>query len=86
MGIKCIQYKKFRATTSSKHNLPIVPNLLAQNFSSTTPGTVWGMDITYIATDEGWLYLAGVKDFGSREIVGNDMGDRMTKDLVQEAR
>lgn len=85
MGIKCIQHKKFKATTNSKHNLPIVPNLLGQDFSNTTPGTVWGTDITYIATEEGWLYLAGVKDFGSREIVGYDMGERMTKDLVQEA-
>ena len=85
LGLKCIQHKKFKATTNSKHNLPIVPNLLAQNFENTTPGTVWGTDITYIATDEGWLYLAGVKDFGSREIVGYEMSDRMTKELVQEA-
>jgi len=46
---------------------------------------VWGTDITYIHTDEGWLYLAGVKDFGSREIVGFAMDKRMTKELTQEA-
>jgi putative transposase len=45
----------------------------------------WGTDITYIPTDEGWLYLAGVKDFGSKEIVGWAMGDRMTKELVRAA-
>ena len=47
------------------------------------PSTVWGTDITYISTDEGWLYLAGVKDFASREIVGYAMGGRMTTELVQ---
>jgi transposase InsO family protein len=85
MGLQCIQHRKFIATTNSNHNLPVVPNLLAQDFSEMVPGKVWGTDITYIPTDEGWLYLAGVKDFGSREIVGYAMGSRMTKELVQAA-
>ncbi len=85
MGLKCIQKKKFKATTNSKHNLPVAPNLLNQDFSIMEPGTVYGTDITYILTDEGWLYLAGVKDFGSREIIGHAMGERMTKELVLEA-
>ena len=60
-------------------------NLLEQDFSVSLPSTVWGTDITYIATEEGWLYLAGVKDFATREIVGYAMGGRMTTQLVQDA-
>ena len=85
MGLKCIQKKKFKATTNSAHNLPVAPNLLDQNFDVTEPGTVWGTDITYITTDEGWLYLAAIKDFGSKEILGHAMGARMTRELVLEA-
>ena len=48
--------KKFKATTSSKHNLPVAENLLNQNFVSENPNTVWVSDITYIAALEGWLY------------------------------
>ncbi len=84
-GLACIQRRKFKATTNSKHNLPTEPNLLDQDFSNPNPGEVWGTDITYIPTGEGWLYLAGVKDFGSKEIVGWAMGERMTKELTQEA-
>jgi len=85
IGLKCIQHKKFKATTNSRHNLPVASNLLDQNFCVTVPATVWGTDLTYIATDEGWLYLAGVKDFATREIVGHAMGERMTTELVQTA-
>lgn len=85
LGLKCIQKKKFKATTNSNHDFPVVPNLLEQDFSVMEPGTVYGTDITYIPTDEGWLYLAGVKDFGSRELIGHSMGERMTKELVHEA-
>jgi len=85
MGLKCIQKKKFKATTNSAHDLPVAPNLLDQNFQVSEPGTVWGTDITYITTGEGWLYLAAVKDFGSKEILGHAMGARMTKELVLEA-
>jgi hypothetical protein len=65
--------------------LPVVPNLLDQHFDAVEPGKVWGTDITYIPTDEGWLYLAGVKDFASKGIVGMAMGERMTKELTSEA-
>ena len=57
----------------------VAPNLLDQIFDIPTPWMAWGTDITYIPTDEWWLYLAGVKDFGSREIVGFAMGSRMMK-------
>ena len=83
MGLSCIQKKKFKITTDSKHHLPVVANLLEQKFDVSVPATVLGTDITYIATDEGWLYLAGVKDFASREIIGYAMSGRMTAELVQ---
>ena len=63
-------------TTDSNHKLKPSPNLLAQKFHSHTPNTVWLADITYIDT-EGWLYLAGVKDMATREIVGWAMEDHM---------
>lgn len=85
MGLKCLQKKKFKATTNSKHKHPVAPNLLDQNFDVNEPGTVIGGDITYIPTDEGWLYLAGLKDFCSKEIIGYSMGARMTKELTIEA-
>ena len=85
MGLKCKTRKKFKATTNSNHKLPVAPNLLEQKFDIKVPGTVWGTDITYIPTDEGWLYLAGVKDFCSKEIVGYAMSSRMTKVLVRKA-
>jgi transposase InsO family protein len=85
MGLKCIQHKKFKVTTDSQHHLPVAANLLEQEFSVSLPSTVWGSDITYVPTDEGWLYLAGVKDFASREIVGYAMAGRMSTQLVQDA-
>jgi len=85
MGLRCVQHRKFKATTNSKHNLPVAENMLEQKFSVTVPLTVWGSDLTYIPTDEGWLYLAGIKDFASREIVGYAMGERMTTELVRSA-
>jgi len=85
MGLYCIQKRKFIATTNSNHKHPVAPNLLEQNFDVEEPGMVIGGDITYISTDEGWLYLAGLKDFCSKEIVGYSMGSRMTKELTLEA-
>jgi transposase InsO family protein len=86
MGLRCKQRRKFKATTNSAHSLPVEPNLLEQQFSTISqPGTVYGSDITYIPTEEGWLYLAGVKDFATREIIGHAMGDRMDKELVHRA-
>lgn len=85
MGLVCKQKRKFKATTNSAHSLPVAPNLLEQKFQVSEPGMVYGTDITYIATEEGWLYLAGVKDFCSREIIGYALGDRMTVELVLQA-
>jgi transposase InsO family protein len=58
--------KKYKATTNSNHNLPVAPNLLAQNFEVTAPHQKWVSDITYIWTEEGWLYLAVVLELYSR--------------------
>lgn len=76
---------KFKATTNSKHNYPVAENLLNQNFSADRPGQVWVADITYIATDEGWLYLAAIEDLFGRTIVGWAMDSTMTKELVLRA-
>ena len=85
-GIRCTHKKKFRVTTDSKHNLPIAPNLLDRRFAETSaPNQVWVADITYIPTDEGWLYLAALKDLHTCEIVGWAMDSRMTQTLVADA-
>jgi len=85
MSLRCIQKRKFKATTNSAHSLPVVANLLNQKFDVSEPGTVYGTDITYVWTDEGWLYLAGVKDLATRELIGYAMGSRMTKALTHAA-
>lgn len=77
--------KKFKATTNSNHKLPVAPNLLQQNFSASKPNEKWVSDITYIWTEEGWLYLAVVMDLHSRMIVGWSMSERMTSQLVIDA-
>jgi len=85
MGLWCKQKRKFKATTNSNHDLPVAENLLNQDFTATAPNQVWTTDITYIATLEGWLYLAGVKDLFTCEIVGYAMAARMTQDLTAAA-
>lgn len=72
-------------TTDSRHTLGIAPNLLKRNFQARTPDTVWLADISYIPTDEGWLYLAAVKDMATMEIVGWSMSDRLKSDLALDA-
>ena len=85
LGIRCKQNRKFKATTDSRHGLPVAENLLNQEFEATRPKEVWLSDITYIPTEEGWLYLAGHKDLFTGEIVGYAMGSRMTKNLVSQS-
>ncbi|WP_171554044.1 IS3-like element IS600 family transposase [Shigella dysenteriae] len=85
LRLRCKQKRKFRATTNSNHNLPVAPNLLNQTFAPTAPNQVWVADLTYVATQEGWLYLAGIKDVYTCEIVGYAMGERMTKELTGKA-
>jgi putative transposase len=79
------QKKKFKATTDSKHNFPVAPNLLNRQFEVKEPDSVYVSDITYIWTRKGWLYLAVVLDLFSRQIVGWSLSNRMTKKLIINA-
>ena len=85
LGIHCKQKRKFKMTTDSRHKLPVAENLLGQRFQVEEPNKVWLSDITYIPTDEGWLYLAGHKDLFHGEIVGYAMGERLTRNLVSQS-
>jgi transposase InsO family protein len=84
-GLRAKAAKKFKATTNSNHSLPVAENLLQQDFTAQRPNQVWVGDITYIGTDEGWLYLAIVLDLFSRKVVGWLMSERMTASLVCDA-
>lgn len=84
-GIRAKGKRRFTVTTDSKHDLPIAPNLLNRQFNVTAPNKVWVGDITYIATGEGWLFLAVVVDLFSRQVVGWSMGEQMTRELVIDA-
>jgi putative transposase len=85
LGLRCKQRRKFKATTDSKHTLPVAENVLKQQFEATRPNEVWVSDITYIPTEEGWLYLAGHKDLFTAEIAGYALGNRITKHLVSQS-
>lgn len=81
-GIRALAGRRFRpCTTDSRHYLPIAPNLVAQCFVAPAPNRIWLADITYIATGEGWLYLAAVLDLATRKIVGWAMRDHMRTEL-----
>ena len=84
-GIRARCKRKFVVTTDSKHRLPIAPDLVQRNFTPTAPNQIWTGDITYIATDEGWLYLAAVIDLFSRQVVGWSMQPHMQSSLVTDA-
>ncbi len=87
LSLCCVQQKRrFRVTTTdSRRTLPVAPNLLEQRFTATHPGEVWTSDITYVATEEGWLYIAAIKDLFAGEVGGRAFGSRMTTDLVVRA-
>ena len=84
-GLRAKAAKKFKATTNSEHSLPVAPNLLKQDFTAAARCQKWVTDITYLWTDEGWLYLATVIDLYSRRVVGWAMSERMTAQLVCDA-
>jgi transposase InsO family protein len=84
-NIRARHKRRYKATTDSKHTLPIAANLLDRQFSPAAPNQVWTSDITYLWTDEGWLYLAIVIDLFNREVVGWSLKPRMTTDLVIDA-
>jgi putative transposase len=84
-GIQSRIKKKYKATTDSNHNLPVAENVLNREFSADARDQKWLSDITYIWTDEGWLYLSGIFDVFDGAIVGWSMDSRMTKSLVIKA-
>jgi putative transposase len=85
LGLGCKQNRRFKITTHSNHNFPVADNLLKQDFEVGSPDQVWVSDITYIPTEEGWLYLAGHKDLFTGEIVGYAMGQRLSQYLVSQS-
>jgi len=84
-SLYCKTRRKFKHTTDSNHHLPIAANLLERNFKQDKPNQVYVSDITYIPTEEGWLYLAVIIDLDSRQIVGWSMNKRMKASLVNDA-
>ena len=84
-GIRAKDKRRFKVTTDSTHDLPIAPNVLDRQFDAAAPDKVWVGDITYIATDEGWLFLAVVIDLFSRQVVGWSLRQDMTRDIVIDA-
>lgn len=84
-GIRAKTKRKFVVTTDSRHSLPVAPDLVQRRFNPEAPNQLWCGDITYIATDEGWLYLAAVIDLFSRQVVGWSLQPHMQTSLVKEA-
>jgi putative transposase len=85
-GIRAKSKKKFvPRTTDSRHEQPVAPNLLGRRFEAPAPDRKWAVDITYVPTDQGWLYLAGVIDLCSRKVVGWSMAGHMRTELVSDA-
>jgi transposase InsO family protein len=84
-GIRARGKRRFRVTTDSRHGLPIAPNLLNRNFTVPAPNRVWAGDMTYIQTEEGWLFLAVVLDLFSRRIVGWSLREDMRSELAVDA-
>lgn len=84
-GIRAKTVKKWKATTDSKHKLPVAPNTLNRQFTVNEPNRVWAGDISYVWTAEGWLYLAVVLDLYSRAVIGWAMGPHLTADLATDA-
>ena len=74
-----------KTTTDSRHIFPVAENILGQQFAVTAPNKVWVSDITYVPTDEGWLYVVGHKDLYAGDIVGYAMGERLTRNLVSQS-
>jgi transposase InsO family protein len=84
-GVVAVQRRKYRPTTDSKHDFPVAPNRLGRNFEAKQRNRVWVADITYIPTDEGWLYLATELDLHSHRIVGWSLSSRISRQLVLDA-
>ena len=85
LDLRVLPTRRFKVTTDSKHDLPVAQNILARAFDVEAPDRVWAGDITYLWTQQGWLYLAVMIDLYSRKVVGWSIKQRMTTDLVQAA-
>ncbi len=85
LGIKSRRKRRFKATTDSGHQLPVADNILDRKFEVDAPDVAWVTDITYVWTDEGWLYLAAILDLFSRRVVGHAMSERIDRALALQA-
>jgi putative transposase len=85
MGLQSRRKRRFKATTDSKHDMPVAENLLDRKFEVDAPDVAWVTDITYVWTSEGWLYVAAILDLFSRRVVGLAMSERIDRALVLEA-
>jgi transposase InsO family protein len=83
--VRAKQMRRYKATTDSKHNLPVADNHLDRQFDPAAPNRAWAADITFIWTREGWLYVAVVMDLFSRRIIGWSMQSRLKRKLVIDA-
>lgn len=83
--IECKQRRRYRVTTRSDHRLPVAENILNREFKTNSVNRIWAADITYLRTQEGWLYLAAVLDLYSRRVIGWNFGSRMKEELVHDA-
>jgi len=84
-GLSARPPRRYRATTDSKHTLPVAPNVVARRFHADGPNRVWVTDMTYVWTWEGWLFLAAIVDVFSRRIVGWAVADHLRTELALEA-
>lgn len=84
-GLYARQKRRFKRTTDSQHAFPVAPNIIDQDFAATGPNQKWGVDISYVWTREGWLYLGVVIDLFSRRVVGWDTSDWLHRELAINA-
>ena len=84
-GLRARTKRRFKTTTHSRHGLAVAPDLVQRKFTAPAPNRIWTSDITYVWTREGWVYLAVVLDLYSRLIVGWELSDRLTADLITSA-
>lgn len=85
LGLESVRKRPYKATTDSKHALPVAENILDREFDVDAPNVAWVTDITYVWTAEGWLYLAAILDLFSRRVVGLAMSERIDRALVLDA-
>ena len=84
-GIQARRTRRFCRTTDSRHGLPVAENVLDRRFDVEAPNLAWVTDITYVPTDEGWLYVAAIIDLFSRRVVGLSMSERIDRKLALDA-